>query len=147
MKDRKALILALVSGLSIGVYLFASHVTYRLGFPLDDAWIHQTYARNLAEAGEWAFIRGQSSGGSTSPMWSALLVLGSLAGLGPFVWTFTLGWLVLWGISLVGSSIFEDLCPDKKVYGVWGGESFLPWSGTWHGLRDRGWKPCCLHWW
>ncbi len=38
------------------------------GFPLDDAWIHQVYARNLALHGQWAFVLGQPSAGSTSPL-------------------------------------------------------------------------------
>ncbi len=48
------------------------------GFPLDDAWIHQTYARNLAENGMWSFSYGRISGGSTSPLWTLLLSIGYL---------------------------------------------------------------------
>lgn len=46
------------------------------GFALDDAWIHQTYARNLAQSGTWSFVPGKVSGGSTSPLWTILLSLG-----------------------------------------------------------------------
>ncbi len=51
-------LLALLTALSVTGYLLASAMLYRLGFPLDDAWIHQTYARNLALHGEWAFLPG-----------------------------------------------------------------------------------------
>ncbi len=60
------------------IYLLVSQFTYAIGFPLDDTWIHQTYARNLAMNGEWAFRTGLPSAGSTSPLWSALLALGFL---------------------------------------------------------------------
>ena len=58
------------------------------GFPLDDGWIHQTYARNFAQTGEWAYIPGKTSGGSTSPLWTFLLSLVHLTRTGPFWGTF-----------------------------------------------------------
>ena len=35
------------------------------GFALDDAWIHQTYGRNLGLTGLWAFVPGVPSAAST----------------------------------------------------------------------------------
>ena len=75
------------------------------GFPLDDAWIHQTYARNLAQTGNWTFVEGELSGGSTSPLWGGLLSIGYLIHLGPYFWTFFLEWLILIGIGFVGIKI------------------------------------------
>jgi hypothetical protein len=91
---RFALVLVLAS-LSAGGYLWISHRTYGLGFPLDDAWIHQTYARNLAQRGEWSFIPGQPSAGSTAPLWSAALAFGYWLDIDPQVWSYLLGILLL----------------------------------------------------
>jgi hypothetical protein len=95
---------------SISLYLAASAGYYRTGFPLDDAWIHQTYARNLAQSGEWAFLPGQPSAGSTAPLWSWLLALGHLVGLGPQLWTYFLGGLLLFGAAWQGGEAFGSLC-------------------------------------
>ena len=113
------LALGLLAALSLGGYLLAAHNAYRLGFPLDDAWIHQTYARNLAERGEWAFIPGQPSAGSTAPLWSALLAAGHRLGLGPYVWTFLLGWAALWGIAVTGAYAFLRLAPNRPGWAPW----------------------------
>ncbi|MER3544616.1 MAG: hypothetical protein C4311_08420 [Chloroflexota bacterium] len=66
-----------------------------LGFPLDDAWIHQTYARNLALTGQWAYDAGRVSAGSTSPLWTILLSLGYVLKLDFRLWTYLLGFLAL----------------------------------------------------
>ena len=66
------------------------------GFPLDDAWIHQTYARNLAQTGQLAFTPGLTSAGSTAPLWSALLSGGYLLRIPFHIWTYGLGILLLW---------------------------------------------------
>lgn len=102
VSGKEAAVLALVTALSLGGYLLASQLVYRIGFPLDDAWIHQTYARNLGLHGEWAFIPGQPSAGSTAPLWSALLALGHALRLGPYLWTYLMGGLALWALALVG---------------------------------------------
>jgi hypothetical protein len=117
----RLVLLALLAALSLGGYLFASHLVYRLGFPLDDAWIHQTYARNLGLHGEWAFLPGQPSAGSTAPLWSALLAIGHALRLGPYLWTYLLGGLVLWAIAVVGVRAFLSL--HNSLNG--GGEPFV----------------------
>ena len=53
----------LASFLFVGYYVWGA----RGGFPLDDSWIHQGYARNLSERGEWVLIPGEQSIASTSP--------------------------------------------------------------------------------
>src|SRR5512139_3169352 len=88
-------VLAIVSLIAVLYYLVASALIFRVGFPLDDSWIHLTYARNLAEHGEWAFRLGERSAGSTSPLWTFLLSIGYFLKLAPYAWTFFLGWLAL----------------------------------------------------
>ena len=53
------------------------------GFPLDDSWIHLQFARNVAEGHGFSFNPGVSSSGSSAPLWSLLLAVPLLAGLGP----------------------------------------------------------------
>jgi arabinofuranosyltransferase len=53
------------------------------GVPLDDAWIHFQFARNLARGDGFAFNPGHPTAGSTAPLWS-LLLAGVHALGGPF---------------------------------------------------------------
>jgi arabinofuranosyltransferase len=106
-------LIPLVAAISLGGYILASRLYYRVGFPLDDAWIHQTYARNLALRGEWAFLPGQPSAGSTSPLWTALLAPGFWLGAQPFFWAFFAGWLTLSAIGLLGMHIHQRLAPAE----------------------------------
>ena len=114
--------------LACGVYLVFSFRTEGPGFPLDDAWIHQTYARNLVERGEWSFMPGQPSAGSTAPAWSLLLAVGYLLTRGiPFAWTYLLGAACLVGMGWTAQSISARRVPGGKI----------PWIGLflvgeWH---------------
>ncbi len=90
--------------------LMAGPVALRQGgYPLDDAWIYQTYARNIAESGQWAFIPGIPSTGSTSILWVPLLVPGYLLPVDPYFWTLFVGLLTLVAASLGAARLFDDL--------------------------------------
>jgi hypothetical protein len=126
------LILAGIVILSVGTYLLASRFYYGVGFPLDDAWIHQTYARTLVLYGEWAFIHGQPSAGSTAPLWSALLALGFLLHLGPYIWTYFLGTLLLWGLAMLAESVLRSWIPSYCPRFPWAGALMaLEWHLVW----------------
>lgn len=124
--------LGALSAFSLGGFLIASALTYRVGYPLDDAWIHQTYARNLAWYGEWSFVRGQPSAGSTAPFWSIWLAIGYWLRMSPYSWTFVSGWLLLWGVGLAGWWAAGRLLGNASVWGPWVGVFLvLEWHLVW----------------
>ncbi|MEP7199290.1 MAG: hypothetical protein ABI874_05675, partial [Chloroflexota bacterium] len=84
----------------------------RLAYPLDDAWIHLTFARNLALRHEFAFVPGQPSAGSTSPLWAFVLAPGFLWPFGPDVWVYALGVLCLFAASALTYRLARRLFPD-----------------------------------
>ncbi len=129
LSRRNIIILGLVSALSIGGFILISRNYYEIGFPLDDAWIHQTYARNLASGNGWSFFPGEPSAGLTAPLWALLLSIGHLLGVGPYPLTFIVGWLVLWGLSLLGV-IGSNRLTQKR--GLWALGAGLLLAGEWH---------------
>jgi hypothetical protein len=134
MPSRKiGLFFLMLSTLSVGGYLLISRMTYRIGFPLDDAWIHLTYARNLATRGEWAFIPGQPSAGSTAPLWSALLAPGFFLPYAPYLWVYLLGILTLAALAVAGYYGFSVLWTSgsKKWALATGVVMILEWHMVW----------------
>jgi len=115
------ILLGLLAAAALGGYLIYGAQVSGSGFPLDDAWIHQVYARNLAERGEWAFNPWQPSAGATSPMWVLLLAVGYWLGLTPYAWSFLLGWLSLFVLGLVGAAMFRLLAPEWAHRSAWVG--------------------------
>ncbi|MBK9209473.1 MAG: hypothetical protein IPL71_14675 [Anaerolineales bacterium] len=114
------------------IYLITSWITYSIGFPLDDSWIHQTYARNLALRGEWAFRPGIPSAGSTAPLWSALLALGFLLRLSPYIWTFFLGIVSLFALAVVSEWAVRELIHSYRPRFPWIGFFFaFEWHMAW----------------
>ncbi len=129
---RDLLIIAGAVILIAGIYLLASQFTYAIGFPLDDSWIHQTYARNFALHGEWAFRTGIPSAGSTSPLWSALLALGFLLRLSPYIWTYFLGALTLFALALLCEWAVRKIVNSYRPRFPWIGIFIaLEWHFAW----------------
>lgn len=106
-----------------------------VGFPLDDAWIHQTYARNLARSGQLAFVPGVPSAGSTAPLWSLLLAVGYLLRVPFFIWSYGLGLLLLGLTGWTTKRLGEALFPDSPRVGLWAGLfCVLEWHHVWAAL-------------
>lgn len=58
-----------------GLAVVGSALAGRIGFPLDDSWIHQSIGRNLAWYGSLGYLPHQRSSGSTSLLWTVILSL------------------------------------------------------------------------
>ena len=118
----------LASALTAALYLGWTAISGRLGFPLDDGWIHQTYARNLAHTGQMAYLPGQPSAGSTSPLWTGLVSIGYLLRLDFRAWTYLLGGVFLALTAWTAYCLAHRLFPDQ------------PWAAPLTGLL------CALEW-
>jgi len=75
----KALVLGIIllANAATG-YLFmadtsSGDASARYALPLDDAWIHLVYARNLARYGRFSYNGNQPEAGATSPLWAMVL--------------------------------------------------------------------------
>ncbi len=122
-------LLAVISALG---FLLVSRSIYTLGFPLDDAWIHQTYARNLALTGDWFYVAGEPSAGSTSPLWSGMLAIGYLLRLNPYLWTYSLGIVLLVVMALLATKVLGAIETGSDWFILLGGVLIgLNWHLTW----------------
>lgn len=97
--------------LFIGVAAGRGHT----GFPLDDGWIHQTYARNWAETGQLAYVVGQPSAGSTAPLWTWLISFAYRWQIDPLVWTYTLGAASLALTAWLAQRLAARLVPQRPA--------------------------------
>lgn len=124
-----AVILLAVCLLVAAIYLGAANRTYRLGFPLDDAWIHQTFAKNLLLDRQWSYNQGELTSGSTSPLWTGLLALGNLMAVNNLWWSYSLGVLLLFLTGFFSEILVRRLIKEYAP--------FMPWVGIlvcseWH---------------
>ncbi len=106
--------------LGFGLFLLISAaIGGKSGFPLDDAWIHQTYARSLARYGRFEYTPGVASAGSTAPLWTILLAAGYVLRIPYLFWTYLLGLAsLLWLVTAV-MQVWRAVWPD------WAGKDWL----------------------
>ncbi len=127
--QRQDVLIGIMAVLGVIGFVIAAASMHEVGFPLDDAWIHQTYARNLAERGEWAFVPGEASVASTSPLYTVLLAGGYVLTFDFFVWAFALGAVALAAAGWISRRMALLLFPDLRGIGVWTGLALVT---TWH---------------
>jgi len=61
------------------------------GFPLDDAWIHLQFAKNIGHGLGFSYNPGIPVAGSTAPLWTLVLAVPAALGLDPIVSTKIIG--------------------------------------------------------
>lgn len=122
----------LVGAFAVLFYFLFSAAGQGPGLPLDDGWIHQTYARNLAQSGRLAFAPGAVSAGSTSPLWTLLLAPGHLLPLPDLWWPYLLGVLSLLALLWAAMRVWRIVWPTHAMRDwVVGGALALSWPLLW----------------
>ncbi|MFN2137386.1 MAG: hypothetical protein ACK2UK_15605 [Candidatus Promineifilaceae bacterium] len=92
-----------------------------IGAPLDDAWIHFQFARNLSQGQGFSFNPGEPTPGSTAPLWTLLL-----AGVGQFTTDFMR--------PAIGLSVIFFLASVLLAYGFSAWMTRSLWPGVLAGL-------------
>ncbi|MBX3083979.1 MAG: hypothetical protein KF716_20250 [Anaerolineae bacterium] len=123
------LLIIWIALLVVLLYAFAAGRMSAGRFPLDDSWIHQTYARNLGLTGRWDYIPGVPSAGSTSPLYTVLLAIGYGLRLPYLLWTHFLGAAALALAGMIGARMADRLYPQVKRAGLYTGVALVL---TWH---------------
>ena len=122
----------LLAALSVLGYLAVSRAGGYVGFALDDAWIHQTYARNLAQLHQFAFVPGQPSAGSTSPLWTVMLAVGYGLHINYLAWTYLLGAALLGANAWLTYRLVLGLWPERTAAAwVAGAVTTVEWHLVW----------------
>ncbi|MBI3741407.1 MAG: hypothetical protein HY257_06590 [Chloroflexi bacterium] len=111
---RQNLFLILLAFISAGVYLALSASRGAVGFPLDDAWIHQVYARNLGTRGEFAFFAGQPSAGSTAPLWTIFLAVGYFLRIDFHAWTYVVVAMLMGASVILAGRVGERIFATRN---------------------------------
>jgi len=125
---RKILLIFTFAALSSVFYVGYSASLGRIGFPLDDAWIHQTYARNVSQGYGWSFEAGKLSGGATAPLWTLLISFGYWLKIPPLFWAFMLGVVFLASTSVLVVRCFEEIDPKISWLGLY---FLIEWHFSW----------------
>ncbi len=106
------------------------------GFPLDDSYIHQTIARNLAEHATLGFVTGQRSSGATSLLWTILQAANYrvLGGIDPVWYNLAFSYLCF---AIIGPLLFALAKRDglsRRICWVLAGTPALMGNFLWLGL-------------
>jgi len=112
---QRALIATLVLLLGGATFAWSLRVAQAPGLPIDDAWIFQTFARNLARSGEVAFNPGVPATGASSWLWLLLLVPGYWLPLAPLGWTYALNLLAAMALGWTMLELGARFIPSQAA--------------------------------
>ncbi|MFH1416798.1 MAG: hypothetical protein ABII12_00715 [Planctomycetota bacterium] len=98
----------LFTGLSLAYWLVVALFCGGRGFPLDDAFIHLQFARNLLNDGQMAFNPGVPSSGSTAPLYPMVLAAVHWLVRDWYVAAYVLGSVCSFGTTLVAYGIIRS---------------------------------------
>ncbi len=129
--NRQNLLFIALAFISAGAYLALAASRGAVGFPLDDAWIHQVYARNLGTRGEFAFFAGQPSAGSTAPLWTILLAVGYFARIEYHAWTYIVGALLTGASAFLAGRLAERVFAKPLITVYCSLFTVLEWHMAW----------------
>ena len=121
-------LLILLQALSTALYLGKAG---SFGFPLDDSWIHQTYARSLGLHGVMAFSPGQPSTGSTSFGWTLLLAAGYWLKVPFFFWTYLWGSIFAVATAFIAARLSQNYFDNFRNALIIGAICILEWHLAW----------------
>jgi tetratricopeptide (TPR) repeat protein len=122
-KNLRLLIFLIIGIASFGLAFFylnsALKVNGSFGFPLDDPWIHLTFAKNLSVFHSFSYFKNEmATAGSTSPIYTLLLAVGFLITNNEMVLSYFFGilFLILSAVSFYKLSSFEFA--KENVYAI-----------------------------
>jgi len=96
-------------------------------FPVDDAYIHLSFARNLATGGGFAFNAGEPSTGITAPLWTLVLALLFLLPGSIITAALAVAFACYLGSTLLTAALARRLA--RNLSGAGPGDSAAHWFG------------------
>lgn len=119
--------IAIISLLLSFIYIYSANGTNNiLGFPLDDPWIHLTFAKNLVDYGSFSYFKNEmATAGSTSPIYTLLLSAGFLITSNEMILSYAVG-MAFFALS---SAFFYKLASfefaKENIYAILAAAIFL----------------------
>jgi hypothetical protein len=113
-KNIKTLIIIAIAIVSFAMSFYYLNIAKTqnggFGFPLDDPWIHLTFAKNLVDYHSFSYFKNEmATAGSTSPIYTILLAAGFVVSQNEMVisYVFGIAFLILSGIAFYRLSSHE----------------------------------------
>ena len=98
--DKKHLVTITVIYIAVCAYYYFRMISMTYpGFPLDDSWIHQVFARNIAGGHGFSFNPGRPIAADTAPLWAIVLVPAQMI-FGPVTGGIIMG-VILQGLAII----------------------------------------------